>query len=111
MRVITYVRAVRVNLSEDISPLHTCQLLAYAWEAHHPPILKQAKRAWQLQLHYSMPRSCLSLEKGKFFGHNDNNCEHNITSFGEMWNRIMQQYWSIINASLSVIMWRRHVRS
>ena len=27
-----------------------------------------------------------------FLGHNDNNCEHNITHFGEMRNRIMQQY-------------------
>ena len=49
VRVITYVRTVRVYFSEDIhfpSPLHTCLLLAYAWEAHHPPILKKAKRAW-----------------------------------------------------------------
>ena len=41
--------------------LHT-RLLASAWEAHHPPILKKAKGARQLQLHYSMPRSCSSWE-------------------------------------------------
>ena len=42
-----YVRA-RVYFSEDIhfpSPLHTRLFLAYAWEAHQPPILKKVNGA------------------------------------------------------------------
>ena len=106
MRVVTYVRAVRVYFSEDIhfpSPLHTRLLLAYAWEAHHPPISEENQGGAATATSLIDAPRLSELGIMNFFWHNDNNCEHNTIRLGEMRNRIMQQYWSIINASLAAV--------
>ena len=102
VRVITYVLVVRIYFSEDIyfpSPLHTRLLLASAWKAHHPPILKKAKGVRQLRILLLDDLKLSELGIKNF-------CCHNTIRFGEMRNRIMQQcklrYCSAFYSPLSV---------
>ena len=85
------MHTAHVYFSGDIhfpSPLHTRLLLAYAWEAHHPPILKKAKGNCKFTTRCP---EVVRVGNNDFFPrHNDNNCEHNTIRFGEMRNRIMQ---------------------
>ena len=104
VQLITYVHTVRVYFSEDIhlpSPLHTRLLLASAWEAPSSSSDSEESQGGAATSLLDAPKLS-ELGIMNFFQHNDNNCELNTISFGEMWNRIMQQYWSIINASLAL---------